>query len=74
MLACRLPVVAADIGAMPHLFRDSPECLYRSGDAADLADKLEAQVARRRIADVAIEDWSEVIGAIEPRIRRLVNA
>ena len=74
MLACRLPVVAADIGAMPHLFRDSPECLYRSGNAADLADKIEAQLTRRRIADVAIEDWSEVIAAIEPRIRRLVNA
>jgi glycosyltransferase involved in cell wall biosynthesis len=71
MLACKLPVVAADVGAMHHLFADAPGCLYRAEDAADLADKLAAQLAAPRAADVPIRDWGEVIAAIEPRIRRL---
>ena len=73
MLACGLPVVAADIGAMVPLFARSPESLYRSGDAADLADKLEAQLRNPRKADVLVRDWSEVIADIEPRLRRLAN-
>jgi glycosyltransferase involved in cell wall biosynthesis len=71
MLACKLPVVAADVGAMHHLFADAPGCLYRAEDAADLADKLAAQLAAPQAADVPIRDWGEVIAAIEPRIRRL---
>ena len=73
MLACRLPVVAADVGAMGALFAASPESLYRAEDAADLAAKLEVQLTLRRIADVPIEDWSEVVRSIEPRIRRLTG-
>lgn len=74
MLACDLPVVAADVGAMHHLFADAPQCLYRAGDAADLADKLEAQLREPRRAEVPIRDWGEVIAAIEPELRRLVGA
>jgi glycosyltransferase involved in cell wall biosynthesis len=74
MLACGLPVVAADVGAMHHLFEDLPGCLYEAEDAADLANKLEAQLRNACKAEVPIRDWSEVIAGIEPELRRLVNA
>ncbi|MGO4551570.1 glycosyltransferase family 4 protein [Lysobacter sp. 2RAF19] len=73
MLACDLPVVVGDVGAMHHLFADMPQFLYQAGNAEDLADKLEMQLCNPRKADVPIRDWSEVIGAIEPTMRRLVS-
>lgn len=72
MLACDLPVVVGDVGAMHHLFAHAPEFLYQAGNAGDLADKLEAQLRNPRKADVPIRDWDEMIAAIEPDLRRLV--
>jgi glycosyltransferase involved in cell wall biosynthesis len=71
MLACRLPVVAAHIGAMGHLLSDTPECLYRVGDARDLAWKVRHQLDARRVPQVCIQDWEQIIGALEPRLRAL---
>ena len=71
MLACRLPVVAACVGAMTHLFADVPSCLYRSEDAADLARALLAQLDQPMMADVPIDDWAQLTAALEPRLRAL---
>ena len=73
MLACRLPVVAADVGAMGRFFADRPGCRYRPGDAADLAARLRAQLAAPVAPDVPIAGWSELIGGLEPRLRRLAG-
>jgi glycosyltransferase involved in cell wall biosynthesis len=74
MLACRLPAVAADVGAMGRFFKDQPQCRYRPGDAADLAAKLRAQLAAPVAPAVPIAGWSELIGDLEPRLRRLAGA
>jgi len=74
MLACRLPVVAADVGAMGRFFAGRPASLYRPGDGADLAAKLRAQLAARAAPEVPIAGWDELIGALEPRLRRLAGA
>jgi teichuronic acid biosynthesis glycosyltransferase TuaC len=73
MLACRLPVVAANLGAMGHLLADTPECLYRVGDARDLASKLLHQLQVRRVPETPIDDWEQIIRALEPRLRALVT-
>ena len=74
MLACGLPVVAADIGAMGRLLADTPGALYRSGDGADLAAKLRAQLTSRVRPQLRIDGWAELIGALEPKLRLLARA
>src|SRR6185437_8484595 len=64
MLACRLPVAAADVGAMSHLLAGMRSCLYHADDAPDLARALLAQLDRPAIANVPIEDWSQLLGAL----------
>ena len=73
MLACRLPVVAADVGAMGALFAGSPQCLYAAGDAGALAAGLREQALRPVLPDLPIEDWQRIIGRLEPRLRRLAG-
>jgi glycosyltransferase involved in cell wall biosynthesis len=68
MLACRLPVAAADVGAMSHLLADMRPCLYRADDASDLARALLLQLDRPVVADVPIDDWTQLIGALEPHL------
>lgn len=74
MLACRLPVVAADVGAMGRFFAGQPASLYRPGDGADLAAKLRVQLAARAVPDRPVAGWDELISALEPRLRRLAGA
>jgi glycosyltransferase involved in cell wall biosynthesis len=71
MLACRLPVAAADVGAMSHLLADTRSCLYRADDAADLARALLLQLDQPVVADVPIDDWAELVGRLEPRLLAL---
>ena len=66
MFAAR-SVVAADVGAMGSLLSRAPGCLYRVGDAQDLADKLIAQLETPTAIDIKIEGWAGVIGKLEPR-------
>ncbi len=71
MLACGLPVVAADLGAMGSLlaaWRDA--CLYPANDPQALADRIESQLATRLVPPVPVEGWGELIARIEPRLPR----
>ncbi|MBD7987962.1 glycosyltransferase family 4 protein [Luteimonas sp. Sa2BVA3] len=71
MLACGLPVAAADVGAMSDLFRDCPTALFTADDPSGLADAVLRQLARPTTADIAVPDWAALVGSIEPSLRRL---
>lgn len=73
MLACGLPVVATDIGAMGDLFASTSRCLYRAGDSAELAKALRAQLSSPVRPTVPIDDWRALIARMEPELHRLVN-
>ena len=73
MLACELPVVAADVGAMGGLFGAVPACLYRPDDSADLAQKIIGQLRRRSVPAVCIDDWAGIIGELDEQLRALIN-
>jgi hypothetical protein len=71
MLACGLPVAAADLGALGSLlspWRD--RCLYRAEDPAALAHRIEAQLVDRFVPPVPVEGWNELIARIEPKLPR----
>jgi teichuronic acid biosynthesis glycosyltransferase TuaC len=73
MLACRLPVAAARVGAMTRLLADTPAGQYDPDDAKGLACALLAQLDRPAVADASIEDWAQLIGTLEPRLRVVVG-
>lgn len=73
MLACNLPVVAADVGAMSSLFAHSPDTLFGAGDSAGLARNVEAKLRQARPTDIVIGDWPAVVANIEPKLRALVH-
>jgi glycosyltransferase involved in cell wall biosynthesis len=74
MLACELPVVAADVGAMGALLAGAPACLYRVGDAADLARKLRAQLDSPTLPAVSIDDWQTLIERLDPQLEALLGS
>lgn len=73
MLACGLPVAATDVGAMSDLFRDHPAALFSADDSTGLADAVIRQLADPDSADIDVPDWAELVGGIEPFLRRLVD-
>lgn len=73
MLACRLPVAAARVGAMTQLLANAPSGQYDADDAEGLARALLAQLDRPAVADVPIEDWTQLIAALEPRLQAIAG-
>jgi glycosyltransferase involved in cell wall biosynthesis len=71
MLACRLPVAAADLGALGSLFAPwRASCLYAADDPESLAGRIESQLADRFVPPVAVDGWDELIARIEPLLPR----
>lgn len=73
MLACKLPVAAARVGAMTHLLADVPTCLYDADDAKGLAATLLRQLEQPLTAEVVIEDWTQLIGRLEPVLQAIAR-
>lgn len=71
MLACGLPMVAADVGATGDLFADTPEALFRAGDAESLAEVILRRLDQPRAMTREIPDWRQLVESIEPALRSL---
>jgi len=59
MIACRLPVVAADVGVMRTLLAGDEDCLYDPEQAESLADTIAKQLRVRRITELIVPAWKE---------------
>jgi len=61
MAACGLPLVAAAVGDAARLLGAQPKCLYTSGNAFELADRIATQLLRPQLPDSTIgADWSSL--------------
>jgi len=72
MLACNLPVVVSNVGALGDLLKDFPSCLYRSGSVDDMVDKLLAQLEAPQLLQLHVSDWQELSLHFEKIIRSVV--
>jgi teichuronic acid biosynthesis glycosyltransferase TuaC len=74
MIACGLPLVAADVGAMSSLFASWPALLFRPDDAQSLADAVLRQIDTPILPSLPVRDWSELVGDVEPFLARAGGA
>lgn len=59
MVACRLPMVAADVGVMPRLLARYEHSLYEPENADSLAKAIEIQLDRRIVVNGSIPTWRD---------------
>ncbi len=64
VLACEVPVVAANVGALSMLFDDVPEALYEAQSPDSLARAVVHQLQARRIHRVDIPGWEDQAEAL----------
>lgn len=73
MLACGLPVVAANVGATGELFASAPEALFEAGNAQDMATTILRQLDHPQTTAQHVPDWRELVAGIEPALRALAR-
>jgi glycosyltransferase involved in cell wall biosynthesis len=73
MLACRLPVVAADVGAARRVLTRSERFLYDPDVPQTLSDAIRAQLYARYIPRVEIPTWTDQGILFNDLLRRAVN-
>jgi glycosyltransferase involved in cell wall biosynthesis len=59
ILACKTPVISANLGVMPVLFMDYPECLFNSESDIELISKINGQLRMSSKIDVSADTWVE---------------
>jgi glycosyltransferase involved in cell wall biosynthesis len=72
MLACHLPIVAADVGAMPGLLKDARK-RYRADDAESLARTILSNLRNPVASAHEIPDWRDVVAVLETHLQMAAN-
>jgi len=65
IIACRTPIVAADIGCMHTLLENYPQCLYEPENVESLLDALQGQLASPFVIDLEIKSWKQLTKEME---------
>jgi teichuronic acid biosynthesis glycosyltransferase TuaC len=73
MAACSICFVAAEVGAIGSILREYPESLYQADDAEALAKCIRQQLMSPQPPQLRIDDWTQLISALEPRLLRIVS-
>lgn len=71
ILACRVPIAAADVGAMASLFADYPGCLYEAGNPQSLAECVVRQMESEHGPPIPLLRWDEVGAIVETHLAAL---
>jgi glycosyltransferase involved in cell wall biosynthesis len=73
IMACDVPLVAADVGAMRELLHTNPEWLYSPDDPCDLARVLENRLFDRRTGYSGLVSWSDAASRVEDVIQDILR-
>jgi len=73
MIASRVPVAAAKVGATEELFKDYPECLFAPGDSQDMIRAIINQLNTPVIPEIKVSTWPELGKKFELFLKDVVN-
>lgn len=73
MLACNLPIVAADVGSAASLLAEHPGMLFTAGSVDGLCRAIAHQLQRPSRPTVAIPEWGELVAQLEERLVQLLE-
>lgn len=73
ILACRIPLVAARVGAMQELLADHPAILFTPEDAEDLARAIKTQLQARLVPDNPTPTWDQIGGELEDFLHQIIR-
>ena len=73
MLAVRLPVVCARVGAMAELLHDSPGSLYDPDDVGSLQRAIETQLEQRSLPEWPVPTWEQRARQFDQLIREVLS-
>jgi glycosyltransferase involved in cell wall biosynthesis len=73
ILACKTPVIAANVGVMGDLFNNNTSCLFNSEDWGDLVDKLQLQLKYPQVPNMYIDTWTKQAERMEKFMIMIVN-
>lgn len=68
MMACELPLVATNLGAMPDLLADAPEALYQEDKIESFVRAVLWQLDNRRCSEQQVEGWQRLIKSLEQAV------
>jgi glycosyltransferase involved in cell wall biosynthesis len=73
IMACDVPIVAANVGSMQHLLRNHPEWLYSPNSPVDLARVLEKRLNDRKTGYEAVISWNKATDVLEAVLTGVVS-
>jgi len=73
MFACKIPVVAADTGAMSDLLFNYSHCLYKPDILNSLISAIRSQIEKPLIAEINIPIWADQGRKFEYLIRSVIE-
>jgi len=65
MMACDVPIVAANVGSLREIFAGRPDCLYQTGDIQSLQCAIERRFSNRRTAYEKGPTWLQMAKVFE---------
>lgn len=65
ILACKIPVVAAEVGVVKSWLSNYPECLYPPGDADKLSQQVLNQMREDKKISVEQKDWKMLASLLD---------
>lgn len=73
MLACRIPIVAANVGEMSLLLAGDQHLLYEDGDVESLAAAIERQLKEPKPPELRIPTWQEQASLLLNQMETLLD-
>jgi hypothetical protein len=73
MLACRIPVVAADVGELGRMLRHKPHLLYKDGDINSFVSVIQRQLTKRELLDLEVPSWADQAESLQQLMHSVMS-